>query len=109
MSEPDCTSVCEIIISWLKSLGFKINDDPDHTDVIDALSHCNLIKDQTCEDSTVIMIDVLQFMQDNLEWALPSGSKEKVELANMFKEHLEEGLTAWIEDEFESFKDKGSD
>jgi hypothetical protein len=104
MSGPSCTDVCEIIIDWLRSLGFKISQEEDHTDVINALEECHLVKDKPCPEQSIIAIDVLQFMRDNLEWAVPSGSKDAVKLAKEFKEHLEEGLSAWIEDEFNIFK-----
>jgi len=104
MSGPSCTDVCEIIIDGLKSLGFKIGDDEDHTDIMEALEKCHLVKNALSEDQTVIAIDVEQFMRDNMEWEVPAGDKQARQLAKEFQTHLEEGLSAWITDEWEAFK-----
>lgn len=37
MSEPDCTDVCEAVDSRLRRMGFKISDESDHTDILEAL------------------------------------------------------------------------
>lgn len=44
MSDVSCSDVCEIVIWRLKALGFDISDDPDHTDVLDALDNVKFIK-----------------------------------------------------------------
>lgn len=45
MSHPDCTDVCETIMSALAQLGFHIDEDEDHTDILNALAKCKLVKD----------------------------------------------------------------
>jgi len=44
MSEMSCSDVCEVVMMRLKSLGFEISDDPDHTDVLDALDSVKFVK-----------------------------------------------------------------
>ncbi len=44
MSEVSCSDVCEVVTWRLKALGFDISDDPDHTDVLDALDKVKFIK-----------------------------------------------------------------
>lgn len=45
MSRPDCSDVCEIIHTWLLDIGFKIDPhDEDHSDMIEALGKCKLVK-----------------------------------------------------------------
>lgn len=46
MSEVSCGDVCEAILDRLHSLGFKISDDPDHTDVLEALDKVTFVKDE---------------------------------------------------------------
>jgi hypothetical protein len=103
MREPDCTDVCEIIISHLKSLGFKISDDVNHTDIINALNKCSITRDMKDENGSIIVIDVEQFMRDNFEGEIPTLDKKTRQLAKEFQEHLEEGLSAWITDEWYIF------
>lgn len=109
MSSPDCTDVCEIIISQLKALGFKISNNEDHTDVINALNKCSLIKDIGGDSKHIIEIDVEQFMQDNFEGEIPKNKKMTEQCAKEFKEHLEESLSAWITDEWSIYKKNRGD
>lgn len=45
MAAPDCTDICEIIMDKLLALGFKLDTaDEDHSDIIEALAQCELIK-----------------------------------------------------------------
>ncbi len=44
MSLPSCTDICEIIIQELTSLGFKVSDDEDHTEMIEQLAQCKLVR-----------------------------------------------------------------
>ncbi len=44
MSLPDCTDICEIIIQELTRLGFKVSDDEDHTEMIEQLAQCKLVR-----------------------------------------------------------------
>lgn len=45
MSTPGCTDVCEIIIGQLRALGFNVNDDEDHTSMIEQLALCKLVRE----------------------------------------------------------------
>jgi len=45
MTVPGCSDVCEYIHIELVRLGFKINkDDPDHTDILEALEQIKIVK-----------------------------------------------------------------
>lgn len=44
MSLPDCTDICDIIIQQLTDLGFKVSDDEDHTEMIEQLAQCKLVR-----------------------------------------------------------------
>jgi hypothetical protein len=44
MSHPDCTDICEMVHFELGKLGFTISDDEDHTDMLDCLAKCKLIR-----------------------------------------------------------------
>jgi len=44
MSEMSCSDVCEVVTMRLKRLGFDISDDPDHTDVLEALGCIKFVK-----------------------------------------------------------------
>jgi hypothetical protein len=44
MSEPDCTDVCERVDSTLRKMGFKISEESDHTDILEALDKVEFIK-----------------------------------------------------------------
>ncbi len=109
MTPPSYQDVCEKIVSWLRSLGFKIENDEDYTNVMKALNKCNLIKDANQEDQSIILIDVEQFMRDNFAEELPSAVRTTQEMAKEFQEHLEEQLSAWITDEWEAFKKNRSE
>lgn len=45
MSLPDCTDICDIIIQQLTDLGFKVSDDEDHTEMIEQLARCKLVRE----------------------------------------------------------------
>lgn len=44
MSEPDCTDVCEAVESALRRMRFKISNESDHTDILEALDKAEFIK-----------------------------------------------------------------
>jgi ketol-acid reductoisomerase len=97
MSAPDCIDVCEIIIDELKRLGFEINDDEDHANIIDYLNRCRLVKDA---DKYTFEIDLKQFIEDNFAEELIEPTDEQIE---QFKHYLEADLSNWISKNWRSF------
>lgn len=101
----DCTDVCEIIIDELRRLGLIVDDDEDHTSMIEQLNKCKLVKQE--DDKFLITIDVKQFIQDNFsekDGYIPTTDNE----VEQFKEQLEEDLSDWIKGEFSMFTPEAS-
>ena len=44
MSKPSCGDVCEAIIHQVSELGFPLTDDDDHSDILDALGQCLIVR-----------------------------------------------------------------
>ncbi len=102
MSEPDCTDVCETIMSALHSLGFKISDDSDHTDVLEALYQCKLVKNEDNEPITFNDKGMRDFIQENFEEQI-GGITLTDEEIEQFKRHLEASISDWISENWRDF------
>jgi len=107
MSEPDCTDVCEAVIPALKRLGFKISDDTDHTDVLEALSQCKLVK-REIENYPITfdnkgLRDFIQdnFAEENIDWI--SDVHLTDEMIEQFTRHLEADISDWLKDNWKDF------
>jgi hypothetical protein len=112
MSEPDCTDVCEAVIPALKSLGFKISDDSDHTDVLEALYQCKLVKNEDNEPITINDKGIRAFIQDNfaevkIDWI--SDIHLNDEMIEQFKRYLEASISDWLKDNWKDFTENGGD
>lgn len=91
MSEPDCTDVCEVVIAKLQSLGFKISDESDHSDILEALDkvkfaknggrnwECYLLSEDDIKEVAerkgislegIDFEDVIHYIKKGIEWAL---------------------------------------
>ncbi len=67
MSHPDCSDVCEIIHAQLSALGFMVSDDEDHTDMIEMLAQCKLVREHTPDKEKIWSL-----------WDLTQGTIEAV-------------------------------
>lgn len=113
MSEPDCTDVCEAVIPALKRLGFKISDDTDHTDVLEALSQCKLVK-REIENYPITfdnkgLRDFIQdnFAEENIDWI--SDVHLTDEMIEQFTRHLEADISDWLKDNWKDFTENRGD
>ena len=44
MSKPSCGEVCEALIHRVEEMGFPLTDDDDHSDILDALDQCLIVR-----------------------------------------------------------------
>jgi len=121
MSEPDCTDVCEAVIPALKRLGFKISDDTDHTDVLEALSQCKLVKREievkepiwsenypiTFDNKGLRAFIQDNFSEENIDWI--SDVHPTDEMIEQFKRHLEADISDWLKDNWKDFTENRGD
>jgi len=116
MSEPDCTDVCEIVMSALHSLGFKISDDSDHTDILEALYQCKLVKKDAIKEPVFsenypITFDdkgMRDFLQENFRayFKVITLTDEEID---QFKRHLEASISDWISENWRDFTENRGD
>ncbi len=94
MSSPDCTDVCEIVHTLLAGLGFEISDDEDHMDIIEALSHCKLVREQPEAEKIWHLWDLTQGTIDAIvkEKGLSIAGKDMDEIARKAKKGIDAAL-----------------
>lgn len=79
MSEVSCGEVCDEVLARLHTLGFEISDDPDHTDVLEALDKVTFVKDEgtvIITVKTLITPEAFEKLEDKLKELL---EKERLE------------------------------
>lgn len=50
MSEPDYSDVYEVVMMKLGGMGFKISDDPGHTDIMEVLDKVRFVKNKEIDE-----------------------------------------------------------
>ncbi len=81
MSDISCSDVCEVVLARLGALGFKISDDPDHTDVLEALDKVTFVKDEgriVIAVKTLITPEAFEKLEDKLKELLENERLEAV-------------------------------
>ncbi len=94
MSSPDCTDVCEIVHTLLAALGFEISDDEDHTDIIETLSQCKLVREQSEAEKIWHLWDLTQGTIEAIakEKGLSIAGKDMDEIARKAKKGIDAAL-----------------
>ncbi len=95
MSLPDCTDVCEIIIQELARLGFKVSDDEDHTEMIEQLAQCKLVRlHPVDEEKTWHLWDLTQSTIEAIAKrnGLSIAGKDLDEIARITKKGIDSAL-----------------
>ncbi len=95
MSLPDCTDICEIIIQELTRLGFKVSDDEDHTEMIEQLAQCKLVRLHPIgEEKTWHLWDLTESTIEAIakQKGLSIAGKDPDEIARITKKGIDSAL-----------------